>query len=151
MALLRSAPVVLSSGTVSATTANAGVDDLDKIPRGVIQIAYSASSGTWTALVQASVDGVNFFDIARSASAIITGASGLLVIPIHDMGDGIEAQASSYSGFLAATALGNSATRPGVPWRALKVDLVNVGAGTTTYVATLYSVNEQSASQGMGS
>ena len=80
----------------------------------------------------------------------MAGGSGTLVIPIHSVGDGIEAAANTYTGFLLATALGAAATRPGVPWRALKVQVLNASAGTTTYTATLYAVNEQTAAQGFG-
>ena len=120
----------------------------------VVSILTTTTAPTGNKQVQvyayASVDGTNYFDIARSAAGIITGASGLIVIPIHGISDGLEAAANTYTGFLSTTALGAATTRPGIPWRSLKVDLVNTGAGTTTYTATIYALNQQAIMQGMG-
>ncbi len=168
MTLNRYAPVVLVPAGTLVTAAGdsmgATSDDLDRHVRSVVQVVVTAIDATssWQAVLQASVDGVTFFDIVRSAAGFIAGASITVpttyIFPIHAEGDGIEAAASTYIGLKifdngAVVAAGAGTSRPGIPWRALRfgVNRTAAGGGTgITYGATLYSVNDQSQQQGIG-
>lgn len=171
MAIPRAADIVLQpSVSKTATFISAGIDDLDKVLRGTVQVIVTAcdATSTWQIALQASADGTNWFEIMRSASALIAGAT--ITVPahytfgIHSVGDGIEPTGTTTSQTFtsqpiksfdaaAVVALAASTHRPGMPWRALRFVITQTAAGGglgLTYSATLYAVNEQSASQGMG-
>lgn len=170
MAPPRVAPVVLqASQSVTATTTSAAVDDLDKVVRAVVQVIVTAidATSTWEIALDASADGTNFFEIAHSSANLVAGAS--ITVPthytfeIHSVGDGIEPigtgtsltssgqPTKSFDNGAQVRVVGSQ--RPGMPWRALRFTLIRTAAGGgtgITYSATLYPVNEQSATQGMG-